>query len=386
MRLIKISNLTPGLIVGRPVLDDKGQTLLNQDVVLTPSYIRALEMKGCTAIYVKEPDVELDVLPDDDLDPRTRAQAIISLNKSFQAIEAQVEHLRQQSFDNLKKLCGAPGLRALMAPGGPFAEVQEAVKAILNEILTQSTLAGLTSIRTADSALHNHCIDVCVVAVMIGRVIGMPNQRLKQLATGSILHDIGKVFLKKTGDDVSDVRKHTLLGFELLKNVPDADILAPYVAFEHHERQDGSGQPRGLVGTNTIQRDRAAHREKVMTLLGEIAALANYYDHLLAGNASQPPMAPDSALHAIQNAAGAHLNAEVVKAFLRVVPVYPLGTEVLVRSSDYRNYTGLVTRVNRTQLDRPVVTLIKDPRGKPISPIEINMMHHEAMQVRSKIS
>jgi HD-GYP domain-containing protein (c-di-GMP phosphodiesterase class II) len=123
-----------------------------------------------------------------------------------------------------------------------------------------------------------------------------------------------------------------------------------------------------------------------MTLLGEIAALANYYDHLLAGNASQPPMAPDSALHAIQNAAGAHLNAEVVKAFLRVVPVYPLGTEVLVRSSDYRNYTGLVTRVNRTQLDRPVVTLIKDPRGKPISPIEINMVHHEAMQVRSKIS
>ncbi|MEA3366288.1 MAG: HD domain-containing protein [Candidatus Hydrogenedentes bacterium] len=386
MRLVRISNLAPGLIVGRPVLDDKGQVLLNQDVVLTPAYIRALEAKGCAAIYIKEPDVETDVLPDDDLDPKTRRKAIIGLNKTFQAIESQVDRLREQSFENLKKLCETPGLQALMSPSGPFAEVQKAVEAILNEILTQSTLAGLTSIRTADSALHNHCIDVCVVAIMVGRVIGLPNPRLKQLAIGSILHDIGKVFLKKSGDDVNHVRKHTLLGFELLKNAPDADILAPYVALEHHERQDGSGQPRGLVGTNTIHRNRSAHREKVPTLLGEIAALANYYDHLLTGSASRPPMPPDSALHAIQNAAGTHLNAEVVKAFLRVVPVYPLGTEVLVRSAEYRNHTGLVTKVNRTQLDRPVITLIRNPRGKPISPIEINMMHNETIQVRSKIS
>ena len=386
MRLVNISNLTPGLIVGRPVLDDKGQILLNQDVVLTPSYIRALEAKGCSVIYIKEPDVEMDVLPDDDLDPATRAEAIVSLDKTFHAIESQVARLRQQSFESLQKLCESPRLQALMAPGGPFSEVQKAVEAILDEILTQSTLAGLASIRTANSALHNHCIDVCVVSIMIGRIIGMPNARIKQLAMGSILHDIGKVFLKKTGDDVADVRKHTLLGFELLKSATDADILAPYVSLEHHERQDGSGEPRGLVGTNTNERDRSAHREKVPTLLGEVAAVANYYDHLLTGSASQPPMPPDSALHAIQSAAGKHLNTEVVKAFLRVVPVYPLGTEVLVRSSEYRNYTGLVTKVNRTQLDRPVITLIRDSRGKPIAPVEINMIHEKEMQVRSKLS
>ena len=386
MRLVNIANLTPDLIVGRPVYDEKGRVLLNQDVTLTPAYIRALETKGCTAIYVKEPDVDVDVLPDEDLDPAKRAEAIISLENTFQAIKMQVNRLRQQSFEDLRELCGSPGLQALMAPGGPFAQVQQAVEAILDEILTQSTLAGLTSIRTASAELHNHCIDVCVVSAMIGRVIGMSNTRLKQLAIGCILHDIGKVFLRKTGDDVSDVRSHTLLGFELLKNAPDADILAPYVALEHHERQDGSGEPRGLVGTNTISRDRAAHREKIPTLLGEVAAVANYYDHLLTGTASQPPMPPDSALYAIQNVAGTHLNAAIVNAFMRVVPVYPLGTEVLVRSGEYRNYTGLVTKVNRTQLDRPVITLIKNPRAKPITPIEINLIDATDIELRSKLS
>ena len=70
------------------------------------------------------------------------------------------------------------------------------------------------------------------------------------------------------------VRRHTQLGFEMLRHTGRADILAPRIALEHHEHQDGTGLPRGLEGSNAIARKRSA-MSPVPTLIGEIAAIAN---------------------------------------------------------------------------------------------------------------
>ncbi len=382
MRLVRVENLQAGLVVGRPVLDDKGQALLNVNVVLTERYIEALTQKGYECVYVKDADSPVDVPPDEDLDPATRIQAIQALRDTFDGIEQEVTELRGASFDELLEACRSDNFRALMT--GSSEDVQGAVEGIIGKTLTRSTLAGMASIRSADSYLHNHCIDVCVIGITIGRTLGLDERRLSQLATGCLLHDIGKVFLTKHTDAMTEVRQHALLGFELLKNSPEPDILAPYVALEHHEHQDGSGQPRGLTGNNSVERDRKASDEPVPTLIGEIAAVANAYENLLGGRPGKPPQPPDHAIQAIRNASGTHLNRAIVRAFLRTVPVYPLGTEVLVRSTKFRNYTGIVTRVNQERLDRPTVMLIRDNTGKAIEPVEVNLLEHMAIQVRCR--
>ncbi|MBI4556980.1 MAG: HD domain-containing protein, partial [Candidatus Hydrogenedentes bacterium] len=257
MRIVSVGNLTPGQVVGRPIVDAGGKVLLNRDVVLTPEYIRALQAKEFSTIYVKGGENEPDVALDEDIDPAIRARAIKALGDTFKTIEHQLQGLRKQSFDDLTKVCASTSMRALFGKGGPIAEVFSTVNGILDEVLTRSTLAGLTSIKSADSQAYNHSIDVCVVGIMIGRAVGMTDARLKQLAVGCLLHDIGKVFVDRAANEVTQVRQHTLLGYELLKNADDPEIMAPHVALEHHERQDGNGEPRGLVGSNTIERDRA---------------------------------------------------------------------------------------------------------------------------------
>lgn len=385
MRLVSVANLKPGLIIGRPIMDESGQILLNDGVELNAKYIAALTAKGFQSIYIRDPEVAVEMPPDQDLDQATRIKALAALRNTFTAIEHEVGPLREVSIERAALACRSDAIRALLAEGGGFSDIQSVAKNILQSVLTRTTLAGLTSIKAADAQLHNHCIDTAIVGIMIARAIGLDSRQIPVLTTGCLLHDIGKIFSKQRADAMSEVRRHTLLGFELLRANDASNIIGAHIALEHHERQDGSGEPRGLSGTNTIDRGRLTN-EPVPTLLGEIAAVANLYDNLLNGSPSQPPLPPDGAIYAIRAAAGPHLNRAIVSAFLRMVPVYPLGTEVLVRSERFRNYTGLVTQIDPARLDKPVVTLIRDNNANVIIPIVIDMRQEPDIAVRCKVN
>ena len=234
MRIRAVEKLKPGDVVARSVVDSKGQVLLHAGVALTQRYISALAAKGFGAIYVKDPECPVDVVPEEDLSPALRAKATRSLKQVFDVVGAHVGALRQRSFNELKKACVSDEMRALTGRDGPLANIQEVVGDVISECLSRNTLAGLVSIRSADDALFAHSLDVCVVALMIARAAGESNLRLRQLATGCLLHDLGKVFLDPKERETTRIRQHTTLGFELLRNGYDPDILAPHVALEHH--------------------------------------------------------------------------------------------------------------------------------------------------------
>ena len=384
MRLVSVRNLRPGFVVGRPIMDEGGQILLHQGVALTLDYIEALVAKGYGAIYVQDPEDPIYVPPDEDLNPVTRAKAVHALDRVYSAIKDEIGDLREQTFERLKGICHSQAMKSLLGERGPFEALNASTNTILNEVLDRKILAGLTTIKMTDTYLHHHCIDVCVISIMLGQALELSEDHLRQLATGCILHDIGKVFLRQRVAPITEIRQHTLLGYELLRSGENADILAPHVALEHHEYQDGSGEPRGLRGTNTIERNRKSSGP-VLTLIGEIAAVANVYDNLLSGSASTPPIPPDHAVQTLQYVAGKQLNQAIVRTFLRMTPVYPLGIEVLVRSGRYRNYTGIVTRIHPDHFDRPVVTLIRDNHGRPIPVIEVNLLEQPQFTIRCKM-
>ncbi len=369
--------------MARTLFDTNGRTLLQVNVSLSEAYIKALRAKGFKRIYVKEPGDEVDVLVDEDVSPIVRSAAFEALSETFDSVENEVRRLQGKSVEDFGKAFSSDSIKALMSDKGPLARVMEAASQILGEVLNQSTLAGLTSLKNAGTQTYDHSIDVCAVSIMIGIVTGMNSTRLRQLATGALLHDIGKVFLPPEIKGKNAVIQHTKLGFELLKNSPDPDIMAPRVAYEHHEHQDGSGFPRGLKGSNTIKRDRN-QTTPIPTLIGEITAVANIYDNLLSGTQNRDPLPTDQAILALRKGAGTVLNKEVVTAFLRVVPVYPQGSQIAIRSGEYKGFRGLVVKINQTVLDRPSVALTHDLGGKKIKPVSIDLNKEPDIEIRSR--
>lgn len=383
MQIVPIDKVKPGDILGKSVLDESGQVLLQAGVELRASYIQSLQLRGFGWLFLRDATDPIHVEPDEDLKPETRSNALQTLRNVYNAIEKETQALRHASHAEIQRAFGGDSLRTLLGSSGPLAHIKRVVNAILDDVLNRATLAGLTSIKCTDSALHEHSIDVCVAAILIGAHIGLPPNRLRQLAAGALLHDIGMIFIDKDLPEETRIRQHTELGYELLRNTQDRDILSPHVAYEHHEHQDGTGLPRGLVGSNSIAR-KASTDTPIPTLIGEIAAVANAYDVLLSGNETHPPMSPDRTVAQIRAGAGSRYNREVVRAFLRVVPVYPRSTEVIVTSGTYLGYTGIVIQVNIAQMDRPVIALCRDKDGAAIRPIRINLADHSDVRVRAQ--
>jgi putative nucleotidyltransferase with HDIG domain len=383
MRQINVRQAKPGLITGREVIDEKGQVLLHRHVPLTPVYIEALLHKGFSRIWVIDPEEEPIVELEDDIPAEVRTEAHLALRSAFEEIEKEVGKLQGDNLQKIIAAFNADSFKALLGSDGPLGQIIEAAQSIMRSVLSRTTLAGLTSIKSKDTFLYEHSVDVCAIALMIGRAAGLKTDRLRQLAAGCLLHDIGKVFLEDTVTGDKEIFQHTTLGYELLRASEDKDILTPHVAYEHHERPDKTGLPRGLRAGNFVMRDRS-QPPPIPTALGEIAAVANAYDRLLSGARNRPALRPDEALKEISEGAGTAYNREVVQAFLRIVPVYPLGTEVIVKSERYRNHVGVVTRVNASQLDRPVITLVRDGRGQRMRHTPVDLAAEADIHIRSK--
>ena len=384
MRIVATRNLKEGDVVGKDLYDENGHVLLHAGVELTADYIRAVAAKGFTRIYVQDADEPIAVEFDDDLSPETRAHSLRVLREAYDGIENELGVVRDSSNRDIRAAIRSDTFKSLLGSDAVLGSLEAAVGEILDEVLTRSVLAGLTSLKTEDAQLYQHSIDVCVVALMIAKSIGQPSIRMRQLAMGCLLHDVGMMFVKEDVPEDLRIRQHTRLGFEMLKSCPDPDILAPRVALEHHEHQDGSGLPRGLSGSNTVARDRS-RKPPIPTLIGEITAVANTYDSLLSGTAARKPLSTEEALRVMRGVAGRILNEELVREFVRIVPVYPLGTKVVVTSGEFRHFLGVVLKVNSDKLDRPIIALARDANGAPIEPIEIDLKENPDILIRAQL-
>lgn len=110
---------------------------------------------------------------------------------------------------------------------------------------------------TLKNYLPAHCLNVSLLATIVGIRKELPNDRLLVLAMSGLLHDVGMVMLdepvwSKTGP-VNDseffvIQKHTVYGIDALVNRGGFPKDVAYVCYNHHERIDGSGYPKGKKG------------------------------------------------------------------------------------------------------------------------------------------
>lgn len=381
MRIVSVDSLQTGDVLARTLVDEHGQVLLQRGVRLTDRYIGTLRAKGYSRLFIADADDDPGVMPDDELTDATRSKAVKALNEAFSTIEKEVGTLRSSSARELREVFDSKGIRDLLGPDGPVAQIYVLLDSIMNEVLDHPTLAGMTSLKSADGALYQHCLDVCIVGIFIAKALRQPDKRIKQYAAGALLHDIGRIFLPAGLSREAQLKQHTLLGFELLRRGEQPDILAPHVAYEHHEHQDGTGFPRGLKGSNKVERDRGA-QGPVPTLIGEIAAVANSYDHLLSGSDGGEALTPEQALRTLHAGAGKRFNAAVVKALVRVTPIYPLGFNVVVTEGPPKNCTGQVVRIHPNDMSRPIIALYRDASGKPMAPMRIDLRENNKIKIR----
>lgn len=287
--------------------------------------------------------------------------------KSIGLVKEVVDSINQQKALNIRKA------KRLM---------QNAVNAIIQD---DSSLLGLANIKNYDEYTFNHSVNVAIYAIALGQRIGIPKKHLSHLGMAGLFHDMGKTripkeILNKTGklspEEWALMRFHPVIGTELIMKMKEWGELSTRMmngAFEHHLRYDLTGYPR-------------LTRKRKISLFGRIITIADFYDALVRPRVyNRFPYVSEKILGIMLERSGKDFDPAIVKVFINMIGVFPLGTLVLLNT----NEMGIVTQIHEdTELiDRPKVCLIYYREGeyRKGNMVDLREMDEETKDFRRSI-
>lgn len=169
-------------------------------------------------------------------------------------------------------------------------------------------------LNTKHPEVINHAKEVSNYAVKLGQVIGLEENELENIRLAASYHDIGKVMVPKellkkkeklTDKEVSQVRKHAELGYQLLKEVDEYKHIAE-VVLSHHEWWNGTGYPQNLKGYDI---PRAAR----------IISVADAYETMTGKHSYRKPLSKEEAMKELRNFSGIQFDPDLVELFIQKV-------------------------------------------------------------------
>jgi len=376
-----LDDVRTGMALGVGLENSQGHTLLGPGVALTARHIERLRGLGCPAVWVDDEDTR-DIEYDHLLSEGTRQAASREVRNMFAIAGRQAPSLQSASIEAIRDALSTRRFQRGYESEDAAQRLLVQAERMVRETLDRSLLTGSQSVRTTESDIFHHCVDVAATAVVLGRLAGHNTPALRTLAVGSMLHDIGKVFFDEailpSGTMTREaeeraLREHAALGYLLLRDGFRVGVLAAHIAYQHHERQDGGGYPRGLVGTNRVLHGLETHTPGQITPLAEITAIADCYDACTSDRINRPAMPPDRVWQLIRDGAGTQFNREAVDLFLAALPPFPLGTRVVVTTGRWRGASGVIARIDGRAITQPVVRLLADASGQRMNPVEIDL-------------
>ncbi|RSD26398.1 HD-GYP domain-containing protein [Mesobacillus subterraneus] len=356
MRLIATTSAGEGALLGKAIYNDQGQILLNAGARLEKRILSRLSDFGIDYIYIKDPDTD-DIILTNSISDEMRVNAIKTIGDTFKQVQldSKISHtfVLEKSARKFKKL----------------------ISILLEELRESKELLNLLSdVFLHDHYIFSHSLNVTLYALAIGIEMKLPPKELEQLGLGAILHDVGKMKVpeeilskpgKLTAEEFQIIKAHAEDGFQLLRNIPTVPLIVAHCAFQHHERMNGAGYPRGLKGEE-------------IHLFGRILGVADVFDAVTSNRVYRPAMLPHEGLEILYSGSGSLFDAKVVDAFRKAVAIYPVGLTVLL--SDGRR--GVVSAQNPGLSERPMVRILEE-NGRRVEPYELDLKTNLSLMIAS---
>lgn len=346
LRLIPMSSLKPGMKLGKKIYNEEGIILLSENAELSEAVIRRLRLHGLDFVYVADSRTE-DVVIQDMIEEETRRRALQEIRTSFRKLTE-------------------PSVKGIVYPflGKAFTGLVESIMDDLSS--REDAMIMMMNINSMDQYLYRHSLNVCVYTLLLGQIHGYNKEELTLLGLGAMLHDIGKTKLpiellnkpsKLSDEEFNQIKLHTQIGFQMLKDEPGIPLKSAHCAFQHHERINGEGYPRGLKGDEISE-------------FARWIAITDAYDAMTTHRVYRPAMLPHQALEVLYTGCGEWYEKSKLELFRDHVAIYPLGMTVTLNTGE----KGVVVKINKDIPHRPVVRILEDPLGAELkSPHDVDM-------------
>lgn len=317
MRYVTIKNVKAGMEIARPLLDEKGNVLLNRGNKLSPVVYNRIMNMEVQGLYVE-----------DEISRGIEIESLIAPDLKRNAIKALMNN-----------------------------DVNKAISyayEIVNDLKRKESLqVNIIDIKNNKNYTYKHCVSCCIYSVIVGLALGLTEDQLKNLAVAAMLHDIGKFELpesllhkksKLTADEMQQMRQHPRIAYDKLTAVHEISSVARNAILYHHENVDGTGY-NGVLGDK-------------QTIITKILHLVDVYDSMTSVRKYREAYSPSEAIEYIMGNVGKMFDAEVVAAFTSKFPLYPIGTTIRLSNNEqaiiYSNEVNNIRPVIRTMQDKLV--------------------------------
>ncbi len=259
---------------------------------------------------------------------------------------------------------------AAMVAAGESVDLSAATKLVaqLSEHVVQDPTQALmlATVRSHDEYTYYHMLNVCLLSIALGYAVGLHSEQILALGTGALLHDVGKVnvpveILQQVGalnqEQWRVIQRHPVDGAGIIFGTTDS-LMQPTAAIvlEHHAAYDLTGYP-SLSG------------RPHPSLPARLVAVADCFDAVTTTRPYRKAEERRQALNILLAGAGRGYDPRVVRTFVRLLGLFPVGS--LVRLTN--GATGVVVRNHDAMLARPRVRIMLDPQGSTCEPFEVDL-------------
>lgn len=239
-----------------------------------------------------------------------------------------------------------------------LAGAEAVVDELMGSVQRNSSAAiCLTRLAELDDYTYAHSVNVCLFGMIYGLAQGVEEARVRRLGLAGLLLDMGKALVpqeilgkrgKLTPSELKIAQLHTVEGYKLLRGQPGLHEDIGRAVIEHHERYQGQGYPRGILG-------------KDMGELARILAVIDVYDALTSDRPYARAKIPSEAFRIMYASRGKDFEPLAVEKFIKTLGVYPVGSFVRLSNGKF----AIVCETNSERPLKPTVRVVFDSRMRP---------------------
>lgn len=228
--------------------------------------------------------------------------------------------------------------------------VDQSFEPLIRQILKEKDVVSLLlALTNQDEYTYQHSVQVGVLSSYLASWVGLSPSMTMLAGKAGYLHDIGKskidpAILHKpsrlTEDEYELVKRHTTIGYDILREWFKDNPVLSIVALQHHERMNGSGYPHGLRGDQIDQ-------------LSRIVAIADIYSAMISSRVYQKKRDLLFVLRELHRMSFAELDPSMTHTFIRKMAPHFVGKKLVLTNGD----TGNIVMINQHDVFRPLIRI-----------------------------
>ncbi len=333
---ISIMGIYEGMKLSNDVHSKLGGILFKKGTVLDQSAIEILKAFDVKKIEIEDTEKKTIKKEKKDNDISNK-----SYHPSFNEFKNNVSQAIKEA-DKLFKI--AQGNAPI-----PIFELRKAIQPLLSDEYQKLKYFTTLSYNHDDFIKYNsyHAISVGIISSALAKWYGLNQAERMQIALAGALHDIGIIRIPNnittikgalSVEEYDEVKKHTLYGYQILKEtrgINDGVLLA---VLQHHERIDGSGYPFQL-------------KNEKIHLYAKIIAVADVFHAMISKRSYREEYSPYKAIDLIMYDSFGKLDPILVRLFTNNMTKYTNGTKVILSNG----HEGFIVFVDSKHPTRPWV-------------------------------